>query len=140
MAQVVALDAAAESSSRLPYAEAVARGAALDRAEPGWVEHTLAAVALEQPGLMLYTSGTSGNPKGVPLTHRNVGANGRDWLQCNAPLLEEGEGVDLLWLPMSHIFGFGELCLGNTLGFTTYHGRAGRRARAVAGGARPTCS
>src|SRR6185437_6813780 len=27
---------------------------------------------------------------------------------------------DLLWLPMSHIFGFGEACLGNTLGFTTY--------------------
>jgi long-chain acyl-CoA synthetase len=68
---------------------------------------------------MLYTSGTSGNPKGVPLTHRNVGQNGADWLACNAPVLEEGDR-DLLWLPMSHIFGFGEACLGNTLGFTTY--------------------
>ena len=26
----------------------------------------------------------------------------------------------MLWLPLSHIFGFGEMCLGNTLGFTTY--------------------
>ena len=34
--------------------------------------------------------------------------------------------VDLLWLPMSHIFGFGEACLGNTLGFTTLHGRSAR--------------
>jgi long-chain acyl-CoA synthetase len=64
---------------------------------------------------MLYTSGTSGNPKGVPLTHRNVGVNGRDWLACNGPLIDEG-AVDLLWLPMSHIFGFGEACLGNTSG------------------------
>ncbi len=68
---------------------------------------------------MLYTSGTSGNPKGVPLTHANVGANGADWLRCNAPLLEEGDR-DLLWLPMSHIFGFGELCLGNTLAWETF--------------------
>jgi long-chain acyl-CoA synthetase len=74
---------------------------------------------LDALGLMLYTSGTSGNPKGVPLTHRNVAVNGRDWLEANAPLLDE-HGVDVLWLPMSHIFGFGEMCLGNALGFTSY--------------------
>ena len=38
---------------------------------------------------------------------------------CNAPLLDEGDR-DLLWLPMSHIFGFGELCVGNALGWETY--------------------
>ncbi len=59
------------------------------------------------------------NPKGVPLTHRNVAVNGLDWLTCNAPVLHDG-GVDLLWLPMSHIFGFGELCIGNSLGWTSY--------------------
>jgi long-chain acyl-CoA synthetase len=94
-------------------------GAARDREEPGVFEATMNNVSLDQPGLMLYTSGTSGNPKGVPLTHRNVGVNGLDWLKCNASLVEEGM-VDLLWLPMSHIFGFGEACLGNTLGFTSY--------------------
>src|SRR6185312_13557691 len=77
------------------------------------------ALDIDQPAHMLYTSGTSGNPKGVPLTYRNVGVNGRDWLVCNAPLLEEGDR-DLLWLPMSHIFGFGELCAGNLLGWETY--------------------
>lgn len=77
------------------------------------------AVSLEQPSVMLYTSGTTGMPKGVPLTHRNVAANGRDWLECNGPLLDEG-AIDLFWLPLSHIFGFGELCLGNTLGFVSY--------------------
>src|SRR5207237_5658099 len=76
--------------------------AARDAAAPTLVDARLGAIDLDQPGQMLYTSGTSGNPKGVPLTHRNVGANGADWLVCNAPLLTEGDR-DLLWLPMSHI-------------------------------------
>lgn len=103
----------------LPWSRAQALGAAADAREPGAFERALHGIDLDQPGLMLYTSGTTGNPKGVPLTHRNVGVNGRDWLECNHSLLDE-DAVDLLWLPMSHIFGFGELCLGNTLGFTTY--------------------
>ena len=92
---------------------------ARDATAPTLVDARLGAIDLDAPGQMLYTSGTSGNPKGVPLTHRNVGANGADWLVCNAPLLTEGDR-DLLWLPMSHIFGFGELCVGNTLGYETY--------------------
>lgn len=79
----------------------------------------LDAIDLDQPALMLYTSGTTGAPKGVPLTHRNVAVNARDWIECNAPGLPD-DGVDLLWLPMSHVFGFGEACLGNNLGFTSY--------------------
>ena len=101
------------------WPRALAAGAARDREEPDAFERTMHGVSLDQPGVMLYTSGTSGRPKGVPLTHRNVGVNGADWLRCNAPLVEEGD-VDLLWLPYSHIFGFGEACLGNTLGWTSY--------------------
>jgi long-chain acyl-CoA synthetase len=94
-------------------------GEARGREEPSLFMSTMDAVSLDQPGLMLYTSGTTGNPKGVPLTHRNISINGADWLRCNAPLVDEGM-VDLLWLPMSHIFGFGEACLGNTLGWVSY--------------------
>ncbi|HEX3344253.1 MAG TPA: AMP-binding protein, partial [Polyangiaceae bacterium] len=103
----------------LPWSRACAMGRARDEEDPSAFRRTMDGVSLDQPGMMLYTSGTSGNPKGVPLTHRNVAVNGLDWLRNNAPLLTEGD-VDLLWLPMSHIFGFGEACLGNTLGFTTY--------------------
>lgn len=110
----------AEVDRRLvPWSRVMAIGAALHAEDPAAFERRMNEVSLDQPGLMLYTSGTSGNPKGVPLTHRNVAINGSDWLRCNAPLIDEG-AVDLLWLPMSHIFGFGEACLGNTLGFTTY--------------------
>lgn len=94
-------------------------GRALVEEKPGVFEEVMSAVGLDQMAVMLYTSGTTGRPKGVPLTHRNVGVNGRDWLEINGPLVDEN-GVDVLWLPLSHIFGFGEACLGNTLGFTSY--------------------
>ncbi len=103
----------------VPWSKVQAQGAARDAESPGELERMLDGISIDQPGVMLYTSGTSGNPKGVPLTHRNVGVNGLDWLKSNAPLLT-GNDVDVLWLPMSHIFGFGEACIGNTLGFTTY--------------------
>jgi long-chain acyl-CoA synthetase len=103
----------------VPWSRVQSLGAARDLEVPQEFDRMLSAVSLEQPGLMLYTSGTSGNPKGVPLTHKNVGVNGLDWLKNNASLLT-GNDTDVLWLPMSHIFGFGEACLGNTLGFTTY--------------------
>ena len=118
--EVVALDGAAWTADAPVAAEHTIRAAsARDAAAPTLVDARLGALDLDAPAQMLYTSGTSGNPKGVPLTHRNVGANGVDWLACNAPLLTEGDR-DLLWLPMSHIFGFGELCIGNTLGWETY--------------------
>lgn len=85
----------------------------------GALTTNLPTIDLQQPGLMLFTSGTSGPPKGVPLSHYAVGANARDWLTCFAPAVTEGD-TDLLWLPMSHIYGFGEMCLGNTLGWTTW--------------------
>lgn len=101
------------------FADARKVGAAKHAEDPAEFMRKMNAVPLEQPGTMLYTSGTSGNPKGVPLTHINVGTNGQDWMRCNGPLIEEGQ-VDILWLPMSHIFGFGEMCLGNTLGWKSY--------------------
>jgi long-chain acyl-CoA synthetase len=119
-AKGIATPSAEEVDRRVvSWSRAIAMGRARDVEDPRAFERTMGAVSLDQPGMMLYTSGTSGPPKGVPLTHRNVGVNGRDWLECNAPLLREG-AVDLLWLPMSHIFGFGEACLGNSLGWTSY--------------------
>ena len=101
------------------FADAVREGNAWHDANPGAFEARMNAVDVDAPGMMLYTSGTSGNPKGVPLSHRNVGTNGRDWLELNGPLVPEN-AVDVLWLPMSHIFGFGEMNLGNILGMTSY--------------------
>jgi long-chain acyl-CoA synthetase len=100
------------------YGAALAAGADRLAADPDLVDRTLGQASLDEPALLFYTSGTTGHPKGVPLSPRNVGVNGRDWLRCFDELLHEG-AVDVLWLPMSHIFGLGELCLGHTLGFET---------------------
>ena len=101
------------------FDEALRMGAARDAEAPTAFAERMDAVSLEDGAIMLYTSGTTGHPKGVPLTHENIVTNGRDWYEINAPLLDEGV-VDLLWLPMSHIFGLGEACIGNTLGYVTY--------------------
>ena len=114
LARVVVMDADALLGSNGPRVVAWR-----DARAEGRIDALMDAVPLDAVGLMLYTSGTTGNPKGVPLSHRNIACNGRDWLECNAPLLDEG-AVDVLWLPMSHIFGFGEMCLGNTLGWISY--------------------
>ncbi len=101
------------------FSEAEAIGALHQREQSDRFETMLDAIDLNAPGIMLYTSGTTGHPKGVPLTHNNVGINGRDWLELQSSRIREGS-VDLMWLPMSHIFGYGEMTLGNQLGFTTY--------------------
>ncbi|GLY29577.1 long-chain-fatty-acid--CoA ligase [Kineosporia sp. NBRC 101731] len=61
--------------------------------------------------VLLYTSGTSGTPKGVPLRHRNVIADcvqGVSWI----PELNHGHEVVLSSLPMFHAYGLtiGVLC------------------------------
>ncbi len=110
----------AEVQRRLVDWEELQRiGAARHESESGRFEQMLEALSLEDPAMMLYTSGTTGQPKGVPLTHENVGTNGRDWIEVNGPQIDE-QPIDLCWLPFSHVFGFGEISLGNTLGFTTY--------------------
>ncbi len=86
---------------------------------PELVSRRLATICLDDPGYLIYTSGTTGMPKGVQLSHRNVTVNAGDWIALNGPLLHEGD-VDVLWLPMSHIFGWGQFGLGNQLGFITY--------------------
>lgn len=54
--------------------------------------------------LLLYTSGTTGVPKGVPLRHRNLVANvlqGRAWVSG----LKEGQESFLVGLPLFHAYG-----------------------------------
>ncbi|KWT94669.1 AMP-dependent synthetase/ligase [Candidatus Magnetominusculus xianensis] len=96
-----------------------ADGERLLRDDPDGFTRLAAQITKDDVSTILYTSGTTGPPKGVVLTYENLYVNAGDWIDVLSPLIPETR-VDLLWLPMSHIFGWGELGLGNTLGFTTY--------------------
>ena len=86
---------------------------------PHLIEKLVETTTEEMVAQMLYTSGTTGRPKGVPLTYGNLIASTNDWLAINGPLVSP-DSVDLHWLPNAHIFGWGSLGLGNILGFTSY--------------------
>lgn len=61
-------------------------------------------VSKDDVAIILYTSGTTGRPKGVPLTHANIYSNckmGEVW----APEFGENDESLLGALPMFHIFG-----------------------------------
>ncbi len=125
LAREAGLDETAIAGRFLTLEQAEARGAAALAGDPGRVRRRLRTIRLDDVGYLIYTSGTTGMPKGVQLSHRNVAVNAGDWVDLNGPLLREGD-VDVLWLPMSHIFGWGQFGLGNRLGFLTYFSEPAR--------------
>src|SRR5258708_9482327 len=66
-----------------------------------------------QVAALLYTSGTTGNPKGVMLTHRNILFNASISRSLRKPTPE-----DVIYgvLPMSHIVGFSIILAGTLIG------------------------
>ncbi|MEK4425839.1 class I adenylate-forming enzyme family protein [Solibacillus sp. FSL K6-1523] len=55
--------------------------------------------------VILYTSGTTGQPKGVMLTHKNLYSNSMSGLELRAE--DEIRSTTLGVLPLAHIYGFG---------------------------------
>lgn len=78
----------------------LASGAAYRAANPGAVEERAASLDPEAPATILYTSGTTGNPKGVVLTHHNVLYEAIS-TQEKAGLLDPQRMVS--YLPLAHI-------------------------------------
>jgi len=84
-------------------------GRAYDLANPEFYERTVAGGTGSDVSVMLYTSGTTGNPKGVVLTHENIMRTARN----NQEMENLAETDEILaYMPMAwvgdHIFSFGQ--------------------------------
>ena len=56
------------------------------------------------PACIIYTSGTSGNPKGVVLSHGGILSNCEGAVELLEPLINKKNPVFLTWLPLSHSY------------------------------------
>jgi len=87
--------------------------------DKGYIERTIKDIKPEEIATIVYTSGTTGPPKGVVQTHKNHLAM-IEGLASLAIIGEEKE-LDLTFLPFSHSFGrcgeFVEIYLGNVVAF-----------------------
>jgi len=58
----------------------------------------------KMPACIIYTSGTSGNPKGVVLSHGGILSNCEGATSLLEPLVKKKEPIFLTWLPLSHSY------------------------------------
>ena len=124
---VIDLDGAGPGGiERVSYVSALKKGNAMIELEEG-LDRSIALIREVDVVTISYTSGTSGNPKGIMLTHRNYVTNCRD--------AAERTRVPLGWrtlviLPIDHTFAhtvniYAPLLLGTTVHFLDMrHGRA----------------
>lgn len=112
---IVLIDGEGDGKKVLSWAELRAKGRALLAKDPKAVDTRVAGITSDCLATLMYTSGTTGKPKGVELTHGN-------WAYESAAMASVTEGdqpalrpddVWFLWLPLSH--SFGKVLLGGQL-------------------------
>ncbi len=84
----------------ISYAEVERRGQELAAAESDAFERLIAQTETDDPAVIVYTSGTTGPPKGAVLTHRNGLSSA---IGFGAGLGITGDEVTVSYLPLCHL-------------------------------------
>ncbi|WP_156687584.1 fatty-acid--CoA ligase FadD5 [Mycobacterium sp. Marseille-P9652] len=84
--------------------------------EPG-DSHEPVDIPNDSPALIMYTSGTTGRPKGAVLTHANLTGQTMTGLYTNGA--DVNSDVGFIGVPFFHIAGIGNMLTGLTLGTPT---------------------
>jgi fatty-acyl-CoA synthase len=71
----------------------------------------------DSPALIMYTSGTTGRPKGAVLTHANLAGQAMTFLFTNGA--DINNDVGFIGVPLFHIAGIGNMIIGLLLGLPT---------------------
>lgn len=66
------------------------------------LEYAMEVTEASDPACVLYTSGTTGKPKGAELSHMNIFMNA---MACNMLFNSRHEDIQLITLPLFHTFG-----------------------------------
>jgi long-chain acyl-CoA synthetase len=72
--------------------------------EKNYKKHINKSLKRNTPACIIYTSGTSGSPKGVVLSHGGILSNCEGALELLKPLIEKKDPIFLTWLPLSHSY------------------------------------
>jgi long-chain acyl-CoA synthetase len=98
---IVAFDSAAADGEVMTWAGFLQRGRQALARQACELARREQALGGDDLATIMYTSGTTGNPKGVMLTHASLLSNA---CACNEASPREGDALLLCWLPLSHIY------------------------------------
>lgn len=100
--QVIYIEKIAHPKEYMFYFDFVyEKGKEFDNKNPDYFEEVKAVIEADDPCAIVYTSGTTGKPKGAVLSHRNIFANANGGVHT---LIVKPDDVFLSFLPLCHVF------------------------------------
>ena len=90
------------------------------------------------PACIIYTSGTSGTPKGVVLSHGGILSNCEGAVELLEPFIKKKDPIFLTWLPLSHSYEHTVQFIQIIVGAKVFYAESLEKLISNMGAARPT--